>query len=142
MNTMAGETIITVTGNLTADVELRFTEIGGIAVANFVIASTPRTFDREAGQWRDADPLFLRCTAWRQLAETAAESLTRGTRVIAQGRLRQKSFETRDGDKCTSIELDVDELGPSLRFATAKVTKLDRNPAPTAATGTSDEPPF
>lgn len=112
----------------------------GTAVTNFVIAATPRTFDREAGQWRDGEALFLRCTAWRQLAETAAESLTRGMRVIAQGRLRQKTFETRDGDKRTSIELDIDELGPSLRFATAKVTKLDR-PAAAAAT-TSDAPPF
>jgi single-strand DNA-binding protein len=141
MTTMAGETIITVTGNLTADVELRFTETG-VAVANFVIASTPRTFDRESGQWRDGDPLFLRCTAWRALAETAAESLTRGTRVIAQGRLRQKTFDTRDGDKRTSIELEIDELGPSLRFATATVTKLDRTTSAAAAVGTSDAPPF
>jgi single-strand DNA-binding protein len=136
---MAGETIITVTGNLTADVELRFTE-AGTAVANFVIASTPRSFDRESGQWRDGEALFLRCTVWKTLAETAAESLTRGARVIAQGRLRQKSFETRDGDKRTSIELDIDELGPSLRFATAKITKLDRTT--TAAAATTDAPPI
>lgn len=136
---MAGETVITVTGNLTADVELRFTD-NGTAVANFVIASTPRTFDREAGQWRDGEALFLRCTAWRTLAETAAESLTRGSRVIAQGRLRQKSFETRDGDKRTSIELEIDEIGPSLRFATAKITKLERPAA--AAAATSEAAPF
>jgi single-strand DNA-binding protein len=111
-------------------------------VANFIIASTPRTFDRESGQWRNNDPLFLRRTAWRQLAETAAESLARGARVIAQGRLRQKTFETHDGDKRTSIELDLDELGPSLRFATAKVTKLDRTTSAVAAAGTSDAPPF
>jgi single-strand DNA-binding protein len=128
--------------NLTADPELRFTE-AGVAVANFVIASTPRTFDRDAGQWRDGNPLYLRCTAWRALAESAAESLVKGSRVIAQGRLRQKSFETRDGDKRTSVELEVDELGPSLRFATAKVTKLDRTTTTAAAaTGTNDAPPF
>jgi single-strand DNA-binding protein len=136
---MAGETIITVTGNLTADPELRFTE-AGVAVANFVIASTSRTFDRKSGQWCDGEALFLRCTAWRALAETAAESLTRGARVIAQGRLRQKSFETRDGDKRTSIELDVDDIGSSLRFATAKVTGLDRST--TVAAANADAPPF
>ncbi|MQA12839.1 MAG: single-stranded DNA-binding protein [Pseudonocardiaceae bacterium] len=136
---MANETTLTIVGNLTADPELRFTE-AGTAVANFVIASTPRTFDRDSGQWRDGEALFLRATAWRALAETAVESLTRGTRVIAQGRLRQKSFETRDGDKRSTIELDVDELGPSLRYATARVTKLDR--ATAATSGHSDGPPF
>ncbi|RSD15481.1 single-stranded DNA-binding protein [Amycolatopsis eburnea] len=122
---MAGETMVTVVGNLTADPELRFTPAGA-AVANFTIASTPRQLDRESGEWRDGDPVFLRCSVWRQYAENAAESLLRGTRVIAHGRLRQRSYDTQEGEKRTVMELDVDELGPSLRYATAKVTKLSR----------------
>jgi single-strand DNA-binding protein len=119
---MSGETTLTVTGNLTADPELRFTA-NGTAVANFTVASTPRTFDRQTGTWADGDALFLRCTLWRQTAENAAESLSRGTRVLVEGRLRQRSFETKEGERRTVFELDVDEIGPSLKFATTKVTK-------------------
>jgi single-strand DNA-binding protein len=119
---MAGETVITVVGNLTDDPELRFTP-SGAAVANFTIASTPRTFDRQTNEWKDGDPLFLRSSIWRQAAENVAESLTKGMRVIAQGRLRQRSFETQQGEKRTVVELEVDEIGPALRYATAKVTK-------------------
>ncbi|MET7488298.1 single-stranded DNA-binding protein [Streptomyces sp. NPDC005538] len=119
---MAGETVITVVGNLTDDPELRFTP-SGAAVANFTIASTPRTFDRQANEWKDGDALFLRASIWRQAAENVAESLTRGMRVVAQGRLRQRSYETQQGEKRTVVELEVDEIGPSLRYATAKVTK-------------------
>lgn len=126
---MSGETTITVIGNLTGDPELRFTP-AGTPVAKFAVASTPRTFDRQTGEWTDGEALFLPCTLWRQAAENAAESLTRGTRVIVQGRLRQRSYETKDGDKRTVIELDVDEIAPSLKFATAKVTKVSkREPA-------------
>ncbi|MGW2283724.1 single-stranded DNA-binding protein [Streptomyces phaeochromogenes] len=119
---MAGETVITVVGNLTDDPELRFTP-SGAAVANFTIASTPRTFDRQTNEWKDGDALFLRASIWRQAAENVAESLTRGMRVVAQGRLRQRSYETQQGEKRTVVELEVDEIGPSLRYATAKVTK-------------------
>ena len=119
---MAGETVITVVGNLTADPELRFTP-SGAAVANFTVASTPRTFDRQSQEWKDGEALFLRCNVWRQAAENVAESLTRGSRVIVSGRLKQRSFDTKEGEKRTVIELDVDEIGPSLRYATAKVTK-------------------
>ncbi len=136
---MAGETITTVVGNLTADPELRFTQ-NGAAVANLTVASTPRMFDKQTGQWRDGDPLFMRCTIWRDPAEHVAESLTRGDRVVVQGRLRQRSFETREGDKRTVVELDVDEIGPSLRYATVKVTKASR--ADTGSGGGPDEPPF
>ena len=122
---MAGETIITVVGNLTADPELRFTP-SGAAVANFTIASTPRTFDRQSNEWKDGETLFLRASIWREAAENVAESLTKGTRVVAQGRLKARSYETREGEKRTSYELDVDEIGPSLRYATAKVTKSGR----------------
>jgi len=122
---MAGETIITVVGNLTADPELRFTP-SGAAVASFTIASTPRTFDRNANEWKDGEALFLRCSIWRQAAENAAESLTRGMRVIAQGRLKQRSYETREGEKRTVIELDVEEVGPSLKYASAKVNRSQR----------------
>ena len=122
---MAGETVITVVGNLTADPELRFTP-SGAAVANFTVASTPRTFDRQSGEWKDGEALFLRCNVWRQPAENVAESLTRGMRVIVSGRLRQRSFETREGEKRTVVELEVDEVGPSLRYATAKVNKVSR----------------
>ena len=123
---MAGETVITVVGNLTDDPELRFTP-NGAAVANFTIASTPRTFNRQTSTWEDGDALFLRCSVWRQAAESVAESLQRGMRVIAQGRLRQRSYETREGEKRTVIEMEVDEIGPSLRFATAKVTRTQRS---------------
>jgi len=133
---MAGETTLTIVGNLTGDPELRFTPAGH-AVADFTVASTPRTFDRQAGQWRDGEPLFLRCTAWRQLAEHAAESLTRGTRVIVTGRLRQRSFELAEGVTRTVTELDVEELGPSLRHCTARVTKTTR----TTTTTTSEPTP-
>ncbi|HZG91790.1 MAG TPA: single-stranded DNA-binding protein [Pseudonocardia sp.] len=122
---MAGETVITVVGNLTADPELRFTQ-SGAAVANFTVAATPRTFDRQSGEWKDGDALFMRCNVWRQAAENVAETLTRGMRVMVQGRLRQRSFETREGEKRTVVELEVDEVGPSLRYATAKVNKVSR----------------
>jgi single-strand DNA-binding protein len=122
---MAGDTVITVIGNLTADPELRFTQ-SGAAVANFTIASTPRTLDRQSGEWKDGEALFLRCNIWRQAAENVAESLTRGARVIVSGRLKQRSFETREGEKRTVVELEVDEIGPSLRYATAKVNKVAR----------------
>ncbi|WP_190820068.1 single-stranded DNA-binding protein [Saccharopolyspora pogona] len=160
---MAGETVITVVGNLTADPELRFTP-SGAAVANFTVASTPRTFDRQSGEWKDGEALFLRCNIWRQAAENVAESLTRGMRVVVQGRLRQRSFETKEGEKRTVVELEVDEIGPSLRYATAKVNKVNRGgsgfsggggpsgppaddpwgSAPPAGSGGgfSDEPPF
>jgi single-strand DNA-binding protein len=161
---MAGDTVITVIGNLTADPELRFTQ-SGAAVANFTVASTPRTFDRQSGEWKDGEALFLRCNIWRQAAENVAESLTRGARVIVSGRLKQRSFETREGEKRTVVELEVDEVGPSLRYATAKVNKVSRGsggggfggsgsgapaddpwgsapPAGSGGGGFSDEPPF
>jgi single-strand DNA-binding protein len=169
---MAGETAITLVGNLVDDPELRFTP-SGAAVASFRVASTPRTYDRSSGEWKDGDTLFLTCSAWRQLGENVAESLTRGARVIVQGRLKQRSYETREGEKRTVFEIDVDEVGPSLRSATAKVTKTSRSgggfgpsqpgapsddpwstPAPAASgqqpsggagsgwTQQSDEPPF
>ncbi|CAN5226562.1 single-stranded DNA-binding protein [soil metagenome] len=119
---MAGETIITVVGNLTADPELRYTQ-GGLAVANFTIASTPRTFDRAANDWKDGEALFLRASCWREFAEHVAGSLTKGSRVVATGRLKQRSYETKEGEKRTSIELEIDEIGPSLRYATAQVTR-------------------
>jgi single-strand DNA-binding protein len=122
---MAGETVITVVGNLTADPELRFTP-SGAAVANFTVASTPRTFDKQSGEWKDGDALFMRCNVWRQAAENVAETLTRGMRVMVSGRLRQRSFETREGEKRTVVELEVDEVGPSLKYATAKVNKVSR----------------
>ena len=123
---MAGETTITVVGNLTADPELRFTQAGA-AVASFTVASTPRTFDRASGEWKDGEALFLRCNIWREAAENVAESLTRGARVIVSGRLKQRSFETREGEKRTVVEVEVDEIGPSLRYATAKVNKASRS---------------
>jgi single-strand DNA-binding protein len=160
---MAGETVITVVGNLTADPELRFTP-SGAAVASFTVASTPRNFDRQTNEWKDGEALFLRCSIWRQAAENVAESLQRGMRVVVTGRLKQRSFETREGEKRTVIELDVDEVGPSLRYATAKVNRTQRGssgggfgsdsagpPAddpwassgPAASSGGySDEPPF
>ncbi|MDO9379782.1 MAG: single-stranded DNA-binding protein [Nocardioidaceae bacterium] len=123
---MAGETIITVVGNLVDDPELRFTP-SGAAVANFRIASTPRTFDRQTNEWKDGDTLWLSCAVWRQAAENVAESLTKGTRVIVQGRLKQRQYETREGEKRTVVEMDVDEVGPSLRSATAKVARANRS---------------
>jgi single-strand DNA-binding protein len=163
-----GDVNITVVGNLTDDPELRFTP-SGAAVANFTVASTPRFFDKATNDWKDGDALFLRCSVWRQAAENVAESLQRGGRVIVTGRLRQRSYETKEGEKRTVVELEVDEIGPSLRFATAKVTKASRggggggggssyggsqgggggapsddpwaSPAP-AGGGLSEEPPF
>ena len=123
---MAGETVITVIGNLTADPELRFTPSGS-AVANFTIASTPRTFDRQTNEWKDGEALFLRASVWREAAENVAETLTKGMRVIAQGRLRSRSYDTKEGERRTVMELEVDEIGPSLRFASAKVTRTQRS---------------
>ena len=122
---MAGETVITVVGNLTSDPELRYTQ-NGLAVANFTIASTPRTLDRGSNEWKDGEALFLRASVWREYAEQVAGSLTKGSRVIAIGRLKQRSFETKEGEKRTSIELEIDEIGPSLRYATAQVTRTSR----------------
>jgi single-strand DNA-binding protein len=166
---MAGDTTITIVGNLTDDPDLRFTP-NGAAVANFTVASTPRFFDKQTNEWRDGEALFLRCSIWRQAAENCAESLTRGMRVIASGRLKQRSFETREGEKRTVIELEVDEIGPSLKYATAKVNRTQRGSssgggfgasgsdaggssggapaddpwgsAPASSGGFSDEPPF
>ncbi|MGJ7877878.1 single-stranded DNA-binding protein [Streptomyces rochei] len=158
---MAGETVITVVGNLVDDPELRYTPAGA-AVAKFRIASTPRTFDRQTNEWKDGEALFLTCSVWRQAAEHVAESLARGLRVIVQGRLKQRSYEDREGVKRTVYELDVDEVGPSLAYATAKVTKTTGSSRPTngqqqgsgwgapptqqqpaaQASGYSDEPPF
>lgn len=163
---MAGDTTITIIGNLTADPELRFTP-SGAAVANFTVASTPRIYDRQSGEWKDGEALFLRCNIWREAAENVAESLTRGSRVIVSGRLKQRSFETREGEKRTVFEVEVDEIGPSLRYATAKVNKVSRGgggggfgassrpaadkpaddpwgsaPAAGSLGGTDDEPPF
>ncbi|AXA96725.1 single-stranded DNA-binding protein [Microbacterium laevaniformans] len=119
---MAGETVITVVGNLTADPELRYTQ-NGLPVANFTIASTPRNFDRQANEWKDGEALFLRASVWREFAEHVAGSLTKGSRVIATGRLKQRSYQDREGNNRTAIELEVDEIGPSLRYATAQVTR-------------------
>ena len=164
---MAGETQITVVGNLTADPELRFTP-SGAAVANFTVASTPRTFDRQSNEWKDGETLFLRCSIWREAAESVAESLTKGTRVIVTGRLVSRSYQDREGQNRTVFEVQVDEVGPSLRYATAKVTRTQRSgggsfggggfgggsgsagpaddpwatPAGGSAGGYSDEPPF
>jgi len=123
---MAGETVITVVGNLVDDPELRFTP-SGAAVANFRIASTPRTFDRQSNEWKDGETLWLGCSVWRQAAENVAESLQKGMRVIVQGRLKSRSYETREGEKRTVFEIDVDEVGPSLKSATAKVNKTTRS---------------
>ena len=120
---MAGETVITVVGNLTADPELRYTN-NGVPVANFTIASTPRSFDKASGEWKDGEALFLRASVWRDFAEHVAGSLTKGMRVIAQGRLSQRSYQDREGNQRTAIELEVDEIGPSLRYATAQVTRV------------------
>ncbi len=145
---MAGETVITVLGNLVDDPELRFTP-SGAAVAKFRVASTPRTFDRQSNEWKDGEPLFLTCSVWRQAAESVAESLTKGTRVIVQGRLRQRSYEDREGVRRTVFELDVEEVGPSLRNATAAVSKTTatRTTAPAIGRAMADDqwagtPPF
>lgn len=122
---MAGDTVITVIGNLTADPELRFTP-SGAAVANFTIASTPRQFDRQSNEWKDGETLFLRCSVWREAAENVAETLTKGSRVICQGRLRSRSFDTKEGERRTVMELEVEEVGPSLRFASAKINRNSR----------------
>ncbi|TQJ48822.1 single-stranded DNA-binding protein [Phycicoccus sp. SLBN-51] len=122
---MAGDTVITVIGNITGDPELRFTP-SGAAVANFTVASTPRAFDRQSNEWKDGETLFMRCSVWRDAAENVAESLQRGTRVIVTGRLKSRSYETKEGEKRTVIEMEVDEVGPSLRYATAKVNKTQR----------------
>ncbi|HVS67046.1 MAG TPA: single-stranded DNA-binding protein [Mycobacteriales bacterium] len=159
-----GDVTVTVVGNLTNDPELRFTP-SGAAVASFTVASTPRILDKATNEWKDGDALFLRCSVWRQAAENVAESLTRGARVMVTGRLKQRSYETKEGEKRTVVELEVDEVGPSLRYATAKVTKASRGggggggasygggggapidddpwatPAPSGG-GMSDEPPF
>jgi single-strand DNA-binding protein len=155
---MAGDTTITLVGNLVDDPELRFTT-SGTAVAKFRIASTPRNFDRQSGEWKDGESLFLTCNVWRQAAENVAESLQRGMRVIVQGRLKQRSYETRDGEKRTVFEVEADEVGPSLKSATAKVNKTARSstggfgagtddpwataaPVGAGAANTTDEPPF
>lgn len=138
------DTTLTVVGNLTADPELRFTS-SGVAVVGFTVASTPRIYDRQSGEWKDGDALFLRCSLWREAAENVAESLTRGARVIVTGRLKQRSFETREGEKRTVVEVDVDEVGPSLRYATAKVTKASRgsgSPRPASSGSAPAEDPW
>lgn len=122
---MAGDTVITIIGNITADPELRFTP-SGAAVANFTVASTPRQFDRTSNEWKDGETLFMRCSVWRDAAENVAESLQRGTRVLVSGRVKSRSYETKEGEKRTVIELDVDEVGPSLKYATAKVNRTQR----------------
>jgi single-strand DNA-binding protein len=136
---MAGETIITVVGNLTSDPELRYTQ-NGLAVANFTIASTPRNFDRASNDWKDGESLFLRASVWREFAEHVAGSLTKGTRVVATGRLKQRSYETKEGEKRTSIELEVDEIGPSLRYATAQITRAASSRDSAGRAQVTDEP--
>ncbi|MDU4692646.1 MAG: single-stranded DNA-binding protein [Dermabacter sp.] len=123
---MANDTIMTIVGNLTADPELRFTN-SGIPVASFTVASTPRTFDKQSGEWKDGEALFMRCSAWRDLAENVAESLTKGARVIVQGRLQQRSYTDKEGNQRTALDLQVDEIGPSLRYATAKPVRANRS---------------
>ncbi|MGK2853060.1 MAG: single-stranded DNA-binding protein [Microbacteriaceae bacterium] len=136
---MAGETVITVVGNLTADPELRYTQ-NGLAVANFTIASTPRSFDRASNDWKDGEALFLRASVWREFAEHVASSLTKGSRVIATGRLKQRSYETKEGEKRTTIELEVDEIGPSLRYATAQVARAASAAGRSGQGAVADEP--
>jgi single-strand DNA-binding protein len=135
---MAGETVITVVGNLTSDPELRYTQ-NGLAVANFTIASTPRNFDRASSEWKDGEALFLRASVWREFAEHVAGSLTKGSRVIVTGRLKQRSYETKEGEKRSTIELEVDEIGPSLRYATATVSRAASSGRPGVSAG-ADEP--
>ena len=142
---MSADTIITVVGNLTADPDLRFTA-SGVAVAAFTVASTPRVFDRQSGEWKDGDTLFLRCTLWRQPAENTAETLSKGARVIVTGRLKQRTYDTRDGQTRTVTEIDVDDIGPSLRYATATITRTPKTPSSNAGGGVSDggeeQPPY
>jgi single-strand DNA-binding protein len=138
---MAGDTTITIIGNLVDDPDLRFTP-SGAAVANFRIASTPRTFDRQANEWKDGDTLFMSCSVWRQAAENVAESLQRGMRVIVQGRLKSRSYETREGEKRTVFEIDVEEVGPSLRSATAKVTRASRSGSSSPSSTSGGEDPW
>lgn len=148
---MANETMITVVGNLTDAPELKFLP-SGAAVASFRVASTPRAFDRDSGQFKDGEPLFLSCTVWREMAESVAESLDRGHRVVVYGKLKQRSYTTRDGEKRTVFEVDVEEIGPSLRYATAKVQKMarsggnqaggDRAPAARSSAGQADADPW
>ncbi len=136
---MAGETIITVVGNLVDDPELRFTP-SGAAVANFRIASTPRTFDRQSNEWKDGDALFLSCAVWRQAAENVAESLQKGMRVVVQGRLKSRQYETREGEKRTVFEIEVEEVGPSLKYATAKISRTTRQGGGGGYTGGGGQP--
>lgn len=151
-----GDINVTVVGNLTADPELRFTP-SGAAVASFTVAASSRYLDRQSNEWKDTDPVFMRCSVWRQYAENVAESLTKGTRVIVQGRLKQRSYETREGEKRTVVEMEVDDVGPALRYATAKVTRTARgdgggsgggggapadDPWASAGPAGGDEPPF
>lgn len=138
---MAGETVITVVGNLVADPELRYTP-SGAAVAKFRVASTPRSFDKQTNEWKDGEALFLLCNAWRTLAENVAESLTRGSRVVVQGRLRQRSYETKEGEKRTVFELEADEVGPSLKYATAKLNKASGRSEHGARPGAAVEDPW
>lgn len=133
---MAGETVMTIIGNLTNDPELRFTP-GGAAVANFTVASTPRTFDKQTGKWVDGDALFMRCSIWRNSAENVAESLRKGARVVVTGRLKQRTFETKEGDKRTVLELEADEIGASLKFATVKINRPERG---SQSRGGGDDP--
>jgi single-strand DNA-binding protein len=143
---VAGETVITVVGNLTGDPELRFTP-SGAAVASFTVASTPRTLDKATNEWKDGEALFLRCSIWRQAAENVAESLQKGMRVVVQGRLQQRSYDTKEGEKRTVIEMQVDEIGPSLKYATAKVNRTSRGSgnggfggSPSAGSAPADDP--
>lgn len=136
---MAGDTILDIQGNLTADPELRFTPAGA-AVCNFTVASTPRFFDRESQTWKDGDALFLRCTAWRQMAENIAESLQRGSRVLVSGRLKQRSYETREGEKRTVIELDVDDVGASMKFASLQIHRAQRDGSRSTGGTPQDDP--
>jgi len=136
---MAGDTVITVIGNITGDPELRFTP-SGAAVANFTVASTPRAFDRQSNEWKDGETLFMRCSVWRDAAENVAESLGRGTRVIVSGRLKSRSYETKEGEKRTVVEMEVDEVGPSLRYASAKVTKTQRGSGGGGSGGQQEDP--
>ena len=136
---MAGDTLITIVGNCVNDPELRFTP-SGAAVANFTVASTPRKFDRASNTWVDEPTLFMRCSVWREAAENVAESLHRGTRVVVQGRLKSRSYETKEGEKRTSIELEVDEIGPSLRYANATITRAPSSGGGGGNRGAVEEP--
>ena len=142
----AGDVNVTIVGNLTGDPELRFTP-SGAAVASFTVASTPRVLDKATNEWKDGEALFMRCSVWRQYAENVAESLTKGMRVVVTGRLKQRLYETREGEKCTVVEMEVDEVGPSLKYATAKVNKVQRggggfggDSGGAGSSGSSDDP--